>query len=187
MGVDPSELERAPKISDLLKMVAGGLGGVLNALRFSVDPDVQAWLEAYDSLSNYDRQYAPWEAICIKAGVDPRTLLGAAAMAVQTYSRDSVKLLAVSAHPDVVRKRIEFAKLATGVRDRDALDQAMGFLPTARGSTFIINPLHSAKALDDDGPDDELPGREVDIDKVFPDAERMQHRIVDLQTKLLGS
>ena len=101
---------------------------MLEAIRFSEDAAVECFLSKHASLGVWARENTSWEAIALAAGVDPLRLLGAALLARWENSTTLGKLIAMSHHPEVVRKRIEYAKLPGGWRDRDALDKLLGFL-----------------------------------------------------------
>ena len=150
-------------------------------LRFSQEPQVLAFLEKHDAIPDRDRRAVTWEAIALAAEVDPATLLGAAILAIQSHSANAVKIIALSNHPEMTRKRVEFGKLACGVRDRDALDTALGFLPQTKGSTFIINPGGGKPTK---GDDDEPEG-EDDIDHLFPSLSETQEKLLPLRARLL--
>jgi len=71
------------------------------------------------------RENLRWEAIALAAGLDLEHLLGAALLA----QRELGKNIAVSHHLEVLERRIEYAKLPNGWRDRDSLDKFLGLLP----------------------------------------------------------
>jgi hypothetical protein len=124
----------------LKKSLKGGLRTALEAMRFTTNDEVVAdFLKVYDKIPIGDRDRLPWEAIMIKAKVNPIYLLGAIQMAVQTYSWNKSRFLAVSSHPEITKNRIKFAKMAGGVKDREALDIVNGFLQSPRGATVNIN------------------------------------------------
>jgi hypothetical protein len=100
-----------------------------------------------------------------------------------------VKIIAISNHPDLMEKRIEFAKLPGGSKDRDAIDTALGFLPTSKGSTFInkIVQTGSDKPSLDTG--DDSNGKEAMMDDVgyaFPDASEVQNKLSPMRQRLLA-
>lgn len=191
LGVDAGELARAPEITPVLKQAEGGLPAVLAALRFSNDLSAQHFVEKYDAVPVGDRAKLSWEAICLATEVDPSHLLGAAILALQTHSANTVRIIAVTNHPKLVRKRVEYAMLPGGDRDRNALDTAVGFLPSPKGPTFITqvrvdNNKAGPDDEDDDGPD--LPvddQREGDLNHLFPPVARMQEIIQPIRQKAL--
>ena len=133
LGILPGDLKVAPAVTALLRQ-AGSLKTVLEALRGSADSEVQRFLAKYDSLSQRERKRLPLEAIAISVHVDPTYLLGAATFAMQKHGDSAVKILALSHHPAVMRKRITCALQSDGVKDRDALQTGLGFLPSPKGS-----------------------------------------------------
>lgn len=179
LGVDEAALRAAPDITSLLKQTVGGLKAALAAMRFSRDESVVEFLEKYDGVPDRDRKALSWEAIALAAEVEPALLLGSAILAIQAHSANAVKIIALSNHPEITRKRVEFGKLAGGVRDRDALDTALGFLPQAKGSTFIINP--GAKVE----PKGDAEEEEDDLDHLFPSLSETQEKLLPLKARLL--
>lgn len=194
LGVKQEELDKVPQITPQLKKAAGGLKAVLNAMRFSSeDQDIAAFLEKYDSIPSGDRERLPWEAVCISAGIQVKHLLGAIHIALQNNSVSTVKILAVTHHPKVVKARIKFSQLAGGEKDRTALDTAMGFLPSPKGPTFIGKQIigggsvNSSSSSDDD---EEVAATAMfdddgDLDRLFPPASAAQDKIIAIRQKLL--
>jgi hypothetical protein len=126
--VSADQLASVTQITPLLKYNRGSLKGVLEAMRFSKDPVVQRFLATYDSLGVWARENTCWEAIALAAGVDLLHLLGAAVVALQDHTMTAGKLIAMSHLPEVVKKRIEYARLPGGWRDREALHKLVGLL-----------------------------------------------------------
>ena len=126
LGVSADQLARQPQITPLLKDTRGGLKSVLTAMRFSKDPVIQSFLAQRDSLGVWARENVPWEAVGVAAGIDLVHLLGAALLALREHTMTAGKLIAMCYHPEVVKKRVEYAKLPGGWRDRDAIDRLVG-------------------------------------------------------------
>ena len=168
-GVDALEVSKAPALGLMLGEAEGGLEAVLKTARFSRDQEVVRFLEVYDGATETEKTLIPWEAFALKAGVDALHFLGAVMTVMRECSANIVKILAVSNHPGTVRARIESAKVLgrEGVRDRDALDKAMRFLPAASKGPTIMFKVGSDAAevsLPDDGGEDS----DADPDIVFP-------------------
>src|SRR5882724_13776 len=70
----------------------------------------------------------PWEAVALAAGVELPHLLGAALLARQDDATTRANLLAICHAPDLMKKRVEYAMLPGGWRDRDALHKFVGLL-----------------------------------------------------------
>jgi hypothetical protein len=71
----------------------------------------KASLPSRDSLGVWARENTCWEAIAIAAGVDLLHLLGAALVAQREHTGTAAKVVAMSRHLEIVKKRIEYAKL----------------------------------------------------------------------------
>jgi hypothetical protein len=181
LGVTDLQLREAAEISDLLKQAKGGLTGTLQAMRFSQNSDVVNFLEKYNMLPDRDRRSLPWEAIALAAGVDIPALLGGAILAIQSYSANAVKLIALSHHPEITKARIAYGLLPGGERDRTAIDTALRFLPSAKGSTIIFNAGGKSEEKDDEEDDE----REEDLEHIFPNLIATQESLVPVKARLL--
>ncbi|HEX5426505.1 MAG TPA: hypothetical protein VFW94_23360 [Candidatus Acidoferrales bacterium] len=197
LGVGPDDLRRCPPITEMLKSARGGLKAVLKAMRFSVeDGDISRFLGAYDALPETLAPAVPWEAICIVAEVNPKHLLGAAQVAIGTYFSHKSRIIAVSSHPSIARARVKYGRMASGEKDRNALDIMVGALPSAKGPTFIGKAVFGGSAAasatsDEDDDDNEgqtqpiMIGSEDDVDNVFPPASAIQEKLVPIRNRLL--
>ena len=103
-------------------------------------PAARAFIEFADSLTAEARRRLPLEALCIKAEVSSMELLGAIVKATYEFKKQESALLTIMAHPEVVRSTIESAAVLgpAGVEDRKMIHNAVGYLPTNKG-TQIIN------------------------------------------------
>lgn len=198
LKVKPEVLATAPQITPLLKTtVKGGLKAALNAMRFATDDnEIRAFLKVYDKVPTGDRERLSWEAICIAAKVKPKELLGAIQLAVQAHCWDRSRFIAISNHPDVMEKRVEYAKMAGGERDRTQLDISLGFLPAQKAPTFIGKQVAvfnnnrgggaPAKDDEDDGKTIQAPSTSSDeFDQLFPSPSDIQEKLVPIRQRLL--
>lgn len=106
-------------------------------MRLSSDPCVMKFLHAFDQVP--DQKELPIEAIALFAGVNHSELLGATIVAFKSFQSQKSALMVMKAHPEILKKRIKFAKREENVRDRDAIDTAVGFLPSPRGMSLNVN------------------------------------------------
>lgn len=192
LGVTPEQLRDTPQISEMLREVRNGRSIAIRAMRFSQQQILTDFLVKYDSIPERDREQIPLEAIAISIGQDVRHLWGEIMLAIRESSVNAVKIIAVAAHPDVLKKRVEFAKTPGGYRDRDALDIMLGALPSPKGPTFIGKAFFGSTTPEPDDPDgaetpvQAAPQEELvsDEDFVFPDCEVMQEKVQPMR-KLL--
>lgn len=165
-------------------------------MRFaSDDPDIGAFLEAYDAIPEGDRKSIPWEAVAMSANINVKHLLGAVQIAAQTHSVNTVKIIATTGHPKIMKARIRFGQLAGGGKDRDAIDTGLGFLPSPKGPTFIGKAIfggaaNTAAGKTDDDDDDEgevamFDSKDGDLDALFPPSNAMQEKLIPIRQKLL--
>src|SRR5262249_12122686 len=163
-----------------------GVTAALEAMRFSDGECIQAFLEKYDRIAERDRECERIiETVALAADLDISHLWGEIMLAMREFSVAKVKVLAVEAHPEVMKKRIEFAKERGGSRDRDALDLILGALPKSSPSQFIDKVFIGAPPPDEEP--EEKPKHQGqaelvdDIDFVFPDSEAMQEKLVGVR------
>jgi hypothetical protein len=190
LEIDDQEVARAAPITPILKEAEGGLPAVLDAMRFSQDPIIVKFLKAYDLGNEIDHHILGWEAWAVKARVDIPSLLGSILIALRLQAVNTIKIVSITTHPDVVRATVKNAMTPKGFRDRETLHQALGFLPRAKGATFIdkyfAGTVGGSMPEDDetptpDKPADVLPARpdEIDIDDLFPNVEDTQLMLGD--------
>jgi hypothetical protein len=195
LKVKPEQLEKAPPITPLLKDAFGGLPTVMEAMRFSGDEVVTAFLKKYDSIPSGDRDNLPWEAIAISAGINLNHFAGSAMLATANYCGNKSKLIIVTNHPEITKKRVEYALLAGGEKDRYALDVMAGAMPSAKGPVFIgkasFGASDSGITRKGEVVDEEATtatavfGVDDDLDELFPPASAMQDKLVPIRQRLL--
>ena len=174
MEIDSLELSQAPRFMGMFKEAHGGLKEVLRMIRFSYDPAVKAFLKTYDSTDERIRNLLPWEVFALKAGVDIPHLVGAMILALREQGANLVKIIAITHHAETVKARIRAAKKPDGVRDRNALDTALGLLPKPKGVSIIF-PIATAEAPAPPQEEGELPtvdndlARVIEADDIEPD------------------
>jgi hypothetical protein len=134
LGVSEEALAAAPAITPLLKRAEGGLRHVLTAMRFAPDEVITAFLRKYDSIPIGDRECLPMEAIAFAAGVDINHLLGSIMLAFQAQAVNTVKILAMTAHPAITKARVKYAQMPSGKKDRAALDTGDGLRALSQGT-----------------------------------------------------
>lgn len=186
MDVDPVALAKMPPVGEL---IGKGISKTdfYNALRFSDDAAVIQVLETYDSLPLDDRDRVPVDAVLLKSGAKPETFLGAAILALREYSANKVKILGITAHPEVMEKTIEYALLPNGIRDREHVHTMLGALQPAKG----LNIFQSFRGVVPNTPPGVQPPAPVEMERdanaVFPDASSVQDRLTAVRQKMLES
>lgn len=160
LGVDPEKLIGVPKITHILKRAEGGIPQVLEALRGSEEDAAQCFVQKYDSLSESDRSFISVEDVAVACGIDTATLLGVATKALFSQQQQVSAVIAATGHPLIVQKSVQMALQDKGIRDREMLHTAVGFLPTPKGATIIsqrfqIANIHEPeKTVEVEGPQD---------------------------------
>lgn len=159
LRVKPEDLESSPQITPVLRRTVGSVAKSISLLRFSEDPQAQKIVESYDQANKCDRDIVPIEAFCLRTNVNPAAILGLVIMSMRNLSAQESALTTMMEHPEVVRSTIQFAKEIPGAsKDREMIHQAVGYLPTSKGSSIIVN-LPGAnpqfnQAADDEDDDD---------------------------------
>lgn len=193
LGVDEEQLARSEKFTPTLRKARGGLKAVLNAMRFCAhDGTLAAFLEKYDAVPIGDRDKLSWEAIALAAELNLQQVYGAIMFAIQNSSVNTVKIMAWSAHPSVMKKTIKYAEMASGERDRTTIHQALGFLPSPKGPTFIGKAVFGGAGqatnanVSDDGPEPVSSAfADADVDNLFPSSSATQNRLIPIRQRLL--
>lgn len=180
LGVTPEQLKASPEITSILKENRNGVKLAIDSLRFSTNEAVVTFLKKYDIVPKGDRERVSVEAIAISAGVDIRMLLAEIVLSMRERSLSAVKIIGVANHPDVVKRRVKFAKMRDGYRDRDKIDEMMGIIRGPQGGVFINKFINNNS---DEGED--TPTGDVDEDYLFPDASEIQEKIQPLRQRLL--
>ena len=173
----------------------GGLKAALEAMRFaSDDTEIAAFLKKYDSIPIGDRNHLSWEAIALSARVNPKHLTGSILLAVSQHCAMRSKFIVASNHPMITQKRVEFAQMVGGEKDRSALDIMAGAQQGQSGHTFIqrawFGPNGNGKqAKDEDA--GAAPSAAIDqtsgFDDLFPSPNETQDKLVPLRQRLLES
>jgi hypothetical protein len=171
LGIRLEDAASVPEFTNQLKSADGGLPQVLAAIRSSEDPELKSWLGKYDSLSERDRKKIGWEVIAVAAGVKPGNFLGNCLIALQAQQANISAIIAHSNHPKIVQKRVRMALRDEGIRDREALDIAVGFLPSHKG-TSIVNRIQVANLSSPETPPTEI--------EVKDDLPLMENVVTDL-------
>lgn len=138
LGITEEELHSAPRITHILREIPdGGIKKAVGYLRGSDDPDARKWLHVYDDIPVSYRDLVPFEAYCVAANISPRRMLEVVTGACYEQSTAASILIAKAAHPELVKKSVEFAKDLGGLSDRKMLHQREGFAPIPK--TQVIN------------------------------------------------
>ncbi len=161
-------------------------------MRFATnDQEIASFLKVYDKVPIGDRSRLPWEAIIIKARVNPVYLLGAIQLAVQTYCWNKSRFIAVSNHPDITKARVGFGKDFIGAeKDRMALDIMVGAQQSPKGPTFIGKQVAvfgggKTKEEDDEKTVDAEYSTGDGFDDLFPSPNEIQEKLVPIRQRLL--
>lgn len=162
-----------PRITYMLEKAEGGLEQVIEALRASDEEEAIAFIAKYDDLSDSDRARVSIEEISVAAGVRTIDLLGVATKALFQQSQTVAAIITATGHEEVVKKSIQMALQDKGIRDREMIHTATGFLPVPKGTvilnqkTQIANFGGKSGEEGDDVPDapesDDLPSMDDDI------------------------
>lgn len=142
-------------------------------MRFSQDALITEFLAEYDKSSHIDQKILPWEAYCLHLKLDAAALLGAIMLCLREHSVNVVKVIAMTGHPETMKARVRAAKTMGGVRDRDALDRGLGFLPVPKGGVTIVNRIPGAEGQEEL----EEGETEADVDYLFPSLAETQKKL----------
>jgi hypothetical protein len=183
-------VERSPAITPLLKTSEIGHEAAIAILRYSFEPVATVFLACYDRLPKGDREVLPIEVIGVRAGVGMLELLGAIMLAAKSKIGQESALLAITSHPAVLKKTIEYAELPGGIQDRRLLHEAVNFVPGKKGFNmnfhFGAQPAKEASTApavesEEDEDEDENP----DFNNLFPMVTDRLEEWGDMRNRLL--
>ncbi len=153
-------------------------------MRFSESDLIVRFLEKYDSVPRSDREKLSIEAIALAAKINIPHLWGEIMLAMREHSVNSVKVIAVAAHPEVMKSRVLYAQTPGGYRDRDRIDEMLGAIKPAGGNTFI-NRFFNVGQNEDSGEKESQEDLVEDVDFAFPDVSVMQEKVQPMRQKML--
>lgn len=169
LGIDPTELEKAAPISDILGS-HGKASSAAQYLRSSSSEHAKGFLKFWDKIPQCDRNRLSLEAVCVGAKVSTTDLLGVLVMALRDRNLQKSTLKMVLEHPKVMDATLKSAMIKgpKGHADRKMIHSMpiIGFLPGPQGSQFNVNlgvlnaPQPQARNADDDS--------ELSVNDVFP-------------------
>ena len=152
LGLNERSLDGVPIISHILRESEGGLAEVIECLRGSDDERAKRFMETYDKVAPSDiaNGRVRIEHVCLAAEIDTADLLATATKAVFNAKKVTSALKLASAHPKLVAKSIQMGLQDKGIRDREMMHSAIGFLPQSSNTTnfFKIRVQHLANQED---------------------------------------
>jgi hypothetical protein len=191
-GVSDKKLQFVPKITPILRSSIGSAKKAIELLRFSNDPAAVTFFEIYDGIQEGDRESISIEAVCVKAEISTPTLLGAALLIAQKIRGTESAMLAVNAHPKILRRTIELADLPGGFQDRKVLHEAIGFLPSSKGMNIAVNLGGPGQLAGGTAPpaleagDSDEPSEEAQFSEMFPSVNKQIEKWSDSKRKMLA-
>ena len=138
MEITAEEVANASRIEHLFRRI-GGRVAALHYLENSEEPEAQAIVRLQRRMPASWLRDIPLEAYAVWAKISPKKLFGLIAQEMMDESEKVVELLTRVRHPDVVQGSIDVALKPGGVKDREMLHKAVGFLPTPKNSSTAIN------------------------------------------------
>lgn len=114
------------------------------------DEDCRRFLHAYEELPKWQQKSRiGLDLLALSIGIQPVTILRAVVGVAFEAQVDAARMIALASQPDVMSAAVESAKRLDsqiGLRDRHALLQSAGVLPTPKGSTINIGVTANAQA-----------------------------------------
>jgi hypothetical protein len=138
LEVTPEQLAAAPRIEHLLKPI-GTRAAVFEYLSASEEPEVRAIFQLRQRLTEEQKNAVPIEAYALAVKISPKKLFGFIMQEVMDQSSKTVTMVAKLHHPAIIETTIKQAKKAAGVKDREMMHKALGFLPTPKNSVTVIH------------------------------------------------
>ena len=129
----------------------GGVSAAIEAARLVAEKDerFKQIVYMYDECPESSQHKLKLEVLCQQAGVTQGDFIGMTMAAMHERNLDIGNMIASAAHPRVVEATIENAQRTNGFMDRQMLHQHTGFIPTAKGTSIVID--NSKKTLNAGG------------------------------------
>jgi len=142
----PDDLELAmqgqPTVTPGLKEAPGGIPAVLTALRAFDNPDAQAFMTFYDSLTITEQRHLKLEEIAVAADVGSRHLLGLAAEALCAYGTAVNQILIWAGMPKITKRILKNAMTEKGAFAQEMVWKASGVLPVPKGAQIALQQIN---------------------------------------------
>jgi hypothetical protein len=180
LGVTDADMMRAAPIEGVLRKCKGGLPEVETAMKLSISPIIVEFLGFYYQYTPPEREAVPMEAFAVAANINAEVLLSEILIALRQYSVNVVKAIAISGHPDMIKHQMEYAMMPKGERDRHAFNQALGFIPSPKGPTFIGKVMLNRGESEKDDEDEE-----ADLDFLFPSTSETHKKLQTRNVKMI--
>jgi hypothetical protein len=138
LGVDPKDVETVPFLRNNLRRIfrcinqdadSDSRRSPLDYLLSSEDPDARKLANVYLSVPKSYRRLLPAEAFCLAAGVSPYRVLEIITGTAVRMGAMASTIVASVMQPHLVRKTIQMALQDDGVKDRQTMFRAVGFIP----------------------------------------------------------
>lgn len=146
LGISPDDVVKVPKISHILKKIKGGNTEAVELLRHSQDTKALEFFKVYEDIPSYLAELLPIEAFCFAAGVDSRDICKIIFNEALDQSNQAARMLTAANLEDLVQVSIDTGKAPLGIKDRENLQKAIGFLPIPDGMKINIHNNNSATA-----------------------------------------
>lgn len=139
-------MEGVPIICHILRDCEGGLPEVIECLRGSDDEKARNFIAKYDTVAKSDwaNGRVKLEHVSVAAGIETPDLLAVATKAIFQQKKITSAIKLASAHPKLVAKSIQMGLQDKGIRDREMMHSAIGFLPQSQNVTnfFKVRVQH---------------------------------------------
>lgn len=103
------------------------------------DEKMKVLLDHYLSLPTREQATVMPEQLCDMANVPPHELMGVVAGQLFKYGRQETLMIAAIQQPQIVAAVAERAKQYEGAPDATLFLKGTGFVPTPKGTTFLVN------------------------------------------------
>jgi hypothetical protein len=161
-GLTVDSIKGLMLVGKRLAQVAGGVKGVIEALRGDDAPDSLLFVEKWDSITPHDQKRIPIEAVCVIAEISPRRLIELVSGALATQSDEDTRLIVSSFKAKVVAKTAKLALTTLGEKDREMFHKHTEFIPRPSAPSVTIDQRTQNNTLMNGGEERALPPPKAD-------------------------
>lgn len=161
-GLTPDSIKGLMLVGKRLAQVAGGIKGVIEALRGDDSPDSLRFVEKWDSITPHDHRIIPLEAVCVLAEITPRRLIELVSGALAVQGDEDTKLIVASYKPKIVAKTAKLALTTLGEKDREMFHKHTEFIPRPSAPSINVDNRTQNNTLMSGGEERALPPPRTD-------------------------
>lgn len=133
MSLDlPADFVPPTRLVEVFRKVPGVASRIFDYLRGSTDEDAMRVMEAYGKLAPAEKRAITIDHLIAALKIEPKKMFEIIAGEMFSQNAAVTNLIAATAGPAIMRKRVEFAKKEEGFQDARMVLQSVGAVPVPK-------------------------------------------------------